>query len=348
MKKQGVIALLLLIWGAIMFSASADLLQLSNGDSLSGHLVRIQEGVLVFRTTLKGQIMAPVDTVQNLQTEDAWMLTMMQEDVFYGRLRMKDNETWLYPLSSSQSPHPLTLSQIQEALEIPDTSASHSEEEGPPQWKMAMESGVRNRTGSRGEADAYLRLGLQYQDTTLKARSEVLVERADPDDFPQTAHGDVLVQGNSDADTQPYVNLNLQRDTIAAIDARTQLSLGLTHSLASNDTFTLAGFSALSFSHEQWEADERSTVENKGQLQLGLRVSQVLFGKGELSENLFFYPSFTEIGAMRAASETRLRWPVSKALHLRLNIALEYDSEPALSHIDPWQSFFGAGIQVDF
>ena len=68
----------------------------------------------------------------------------------------------------------------------------------------------------------------------------------------------------------------------------------------------------------------------------------------QIRENLYLYPSITDLGEFRAESNTALLFPVSTKLQLRLDLLVEYDNSLPFNRLDHWQTAVGAGLQVDF
>ena len=84
-------------------NASADVLVLDSGESLSGSLIRIKEGTLTFKTSLSGQMMVPVDTVKSLVTDKNYVVTRGDGATRYGRFSSRDAASVLIPLNGADA-----------------------------------------------------------------------------------------------------------------------------------------------------------------------------------------------------------------------------------------------------
>jgi hypothetical protein len=57
---------------------------------------------------------------------------------------------------------------------------------------------------------------------------------------------------------------------------------------------------------------------------LTLRYARALFKGGRISENLLVYPSITELGNLRARSESVVSFPFTSRLRLKLDLLLDF------------------------
>ena len=103
--------------------AGADILVLEDGERLSGQVVRVTGGTLVFRTTLSGQMMVPMDTVETLATQGNLVISMRDERIHYGRFARQTGQPQILPLDGSP-PRTVDLAQVEEALPIPSPPGS--------------------------------------------------------------------------------------------------------------------------------------------------------------------------------------------------------------------------------
>ncbi len=358
MWKKAVYILVL----ALVAPVGADVLVLQDGESLSGRLVRVQEATLVFRTSLSGQMMMPMDTVRTLSTDQHLVLSLADGQVKYGRFQTQQGKPHWRPIDGA-AVHPIDLAAVQEAMPIPRDPGSTSKplEKDFRQWRSALETGMHWRTGNVDYAEPFARLEVSRDTPGAALDAEVVVERADSDAFPQVLRGNARLRGDADAGAAPYGEIAIERDMPAALDVRTGLSLGLYRNFLSDSAQELAGVAALQGAYEHWDDSDvrggrgapvfaKDGKEDHGELNLhlALRYARTFLKNGTLSEEVAFYPSLTDLGAFRAESETALSFPVTNRLKLRLDMLIAYDSAPEIGGLDHWDSTFGAGIRFDF
>lgn len=342
-------------------AAQADLLLLADGESLSGNALRIKEGVLVFRTSLAaGQMMVPMDTVKNLSTDGNLVITLKDNQTVYGRLSEKDGAAQLLPIDGSAM-RPIELTQIVEALPIPRPPQNALEsKDALDQWKASLETGYQQRSQNQSYADIYSRLNVSRQDPTSQFQANLFLERADTGDFPRLLRADAEIQ-RAGQGAQPFIALQAERDTDIALNLRTGLTLGLRKPLLENDPQALNARLGVNAAFEDWNAslqrDARNWLNSPGNnpktnaelnLHLGLRYAQSLFGRTTLTGDIALLPALSQLGDLRAYSETALAIPVTDRLQLRLNLRIDFDNQPEYRAMDKWGASVGAGIHVDF
>jgi hypothetical protein len=352
------ISLLVCCWAA---GASADLLVLSDGESLSGQTVRIDEGVLVFRTSLAGQMMVPVDTLRTLTTDANLMLTMRDDQVLYGRLAVKEDQPCLRPIDGGEA-RPIDLANVVEALPIPSPpSAALESPDSLAAWKASLETGVQQRTGNQTYADAFGRVRLSRESEKSSFRSDLLLERADADDFPRLFRGESELLRRGDRPSQPFAAFQAERDTSAALALRTGLSLGLSHALASGGGQSLEALTGVNVAYEEWDAadlresqngfflgEDRSSSGSELNLHLSLRYARAFLQNSTLTSGLTLFPALSDLGDLRARTETAFSLPLTQRLQLRLNLLVDFDNDPQFRAMKKWGASVGAGINVDF
>jgi len=67
-----------------------------------------------------------------------------------------------------------------------------------------------------------------------------------------------------------------------------------------------------------------------------------------LSQTFSLYPSMTDLGELRARSESSLLMPVTAHLDFRLHLFVDYEDEPEFESMEKWRTSIGAGFQWDF
>lgn len=122
----------------------SDLLTLQSDETLSGRLLRIKNSTLVFRTSLEGQMMLPVDRAKKLTTDALFSIQLSDGKTLIGRFGQSEEGQVLFPPDPTRT-LPLTLEGITEALPIPTTTPPRQErEEDLP--KIEPDTGLRLQT----------------------------------------------------------------------------------------------------------------------------------------------------------------------------------------------------------
>lgn len=344
----------------VAIRAGADVVALNEQETLSGNVVRIVEGTLVFRTSLAGQMMVPMDTLQGLSTDGNLVITLAGGQVLYGKFKKAPEGQQVIPLNGGP-PAPLTLAEVKEALPIPPTPETPPENVSEDAIEIGIETDLQWRDTSRTSTDLVGRVDLKRDTASQTISAHVLVGRDDPEYFPGLAEGAVEWRREGADRIGPYARVDAERDTGAGLDLRAQLTLGIQDVLWGDSADSLRGFAGLGAAYEAWDA---TVLEDRGQMrmleseeedsekelnvQLRLRYSRAIFRTGAFDSDFIVYPSLTDLGEFRARSETSFTFPVTSTLKLRLNLRLDYDNAPGLTGLDEWGTSVGAGFRWDF
>jgi len=330
--------------------ARADFLLLDSGDRFNGELVRVRDGLLKFKTSLSGQIMAPMSTVAELRTEAPFIFRTEDESRLYGVLTQEDGATVVRGPEGEQTP--VVLAEITEAVSVPGSSSG--------EWSAEVGTEVRGSTGLEGSVEPGARLELRGPlGERGEASAELEVQRADSEAFPARGRG--RAERLPADDTGFFASLEVERDTMNALEARTGLTLGVGRWLGTWGGFDWLTTIGIQPAYEMWaleEAvdagalprryrDERATDADLN-LSLGLRMSGTLTRDLSLSQELRVLSSLDDAGEVRATSETELSQALNDNLRLRLHVLLEYNSDPLLGPVDPWNASMGAGMAFEF
>ncbi len=349
--------------------AYGDTLVLRSGDVLSGKFVNIKDGILVFRTTLSGQMMVPMEQVGSIATGKTVSLSLVDGETRKGRFVVRDGQTRLVH-RSGVVPRPLDLATVTDAYpldeeELDTTSPTPRIEGKGKDLSASWETGAYWHSGNADYSDLFARLTLHRASEYDTFLATVLVERADTGQFPRWLWFDTEWMRKGET-LQPYAALEIERDTDAALDLRGSLTAGVGKPVYESPDgkrrlFATGGL-GVSFEHYDRQALPGTRIvgfveplpgraghekhELHGRLQL--RYAQHLLKKSTFSEDIRFYPSLSNPGDLRARSESTLLLPMAAQLKLKLNLLVDYDSEPPYDRLDNWRTSVGASILWDF
>lgn len=328
-------------------ASESDVLGLSSGETLSGTLIRITEGSVVFRTAMGGRLVAPVDRLTALSTRRGFMVTLADGSTRYGRFLLDSGgQPALRLLDGTVTA--ISLEQVTSAIPLPDLPSA------APEWAdRAVAGSVEVGAGGdcadlpdRAAVSGRLELG---GGGNLPVGWGFAAEGAARDGGNREAFRG-LIQGAGEG-FQPYLRGGYIRDALSADGSRSRrtfLGLGLYRNLfpeggAGGAAVYLGAGGVTDRCRDHSSMDESSGSLTGGHL--GLRLYRYLFG------NTFFIHTGDLLAggdgsAMALFIESALIRPLSERLHLRLRFDADYTS--GLSTRDGWNFWWGAAMGMRF
>jgi hypothetical protein len=331
-------------------TAQADFLRLDSGESFTGTLVHVKSGLLKFKTSLSGQVMAPMNTVAMLESERPFVITLTDGATRYGRFVNAEDAGALQ--NADAPPEPIVLAEVQEALEVPGGKSGT--------WTAETSLNMQARSGITDSLEPSARLELRGSvEGGGEAAMELEVDRSDPERFP--AYARARVERFPAEETGPYLAFEAERATDRTLEWRTGVTLGVGRWLQAWGGRTWLATLGIQPSYESWSAAdlieagavpdslaERAAETGRLNLHLGGRFGLQLGERTEFEQRVTLLPDLLAPGEFRAASETALSRAFSDNLRLRLHLLLEYTTDPLLAPADPWNASLGAGIAFEF
>ncbi|MFA6240667.1 MAG: DUF481 domain-containing protein [Candidatus Hydrogenedentales bacterium] len=363
-RAMALIALFIL--GGVATLASADTLNLKNGDQIGGNLVEIADGVLVFRTTLAGQMMVPVSQVVSVSTTSDFVIEFKDGTRSTGRISDKGGALEFVENKSGKA-KPLQLADIANAAKVPARSSKGSDLLG------FVETGTAYRFGNDNYVALFARLRMGHETDTYYYRGETTFDIADEGRNPRVLRTRHEVTYLPEREVRPLVQVELERDLDEALALRARVTAGVSIALYESERDTLEGQFGLSAMHERYDSDEWRSLDvipedGLGRmrariygasldehddrddigLDLSFRHSRAVFRNSVLEEELRLRPSLTDFDEFASSYESRLSVPLTERLHLKLNMRVDFDSSPQYDYLEEWRAAVGAGISWDF
>ena len=358
-----------------------DTLALKSGDILSGELKELSGGVVVFHTKLAGQVFLPAGEVRGIATAEPWEIMVNSDDPLYGRLRYSGRDVYVDPLEGG-APRPVDLEAIKSARLLPASHASPGdvEEAGAlSSWELSAGAGYYGRLGARDYSDPFVTALVNRAEERWDFASRFRLGLGGSSDWPQyfTARNELRLYH----DEQYYglAGLDIERDTDIGLSLRSDLSAAAGREFFLEPDHELRGDTGVMVTAERFNASRlpASVRRELGGLRLGRRFddwkSAAYYTYGErrrqqtsvswrfrlvyrrdlpfdglFTEDLAVYPSLTDLGEMRARSESAVQFPLTTRLSVRFDLLLDYERTPEFRGVDPWRTTVGAGVVFDF
>ena len=336
-------------------SVRADLLVTASGESLSGDLTRVVDGILVFKTSLEGQMMLPVSEVKSLTTVESWVVTQTGGAVHVGRF---------VPLGFEEAAGEgvgvkvteLSVSSVTSAKLVPGQVVSQADKS---RWESEAGAGVRAFAGTEDGVEPLVHLGTRRWGERVNTSLQLQFDATGGEQNPPYFSGSFDVSGASGGTVVPFAQALAERNTNEALRVRTGLTLGVRYHFSTPERGgQLEGIAGLGANYGEWSQGylehqalwERSdgVAQSEANVLLGLRYSRGIGGGGHWSAGLSLMPSLTDADDFRAGVTSTVTYPVTSRLQLRLEMLMNYDHQPAFSSLDELDTSLGASLEWNF
>jgi len=321
----------IILWGIITttFPATADELRLSNGDVISGQLIRMEENKLIFETGYAGEISVNWTDVINLITDDPIKVILTDGKVLEGFSRKASANMMRMETEKLETPSDVKLSEV---------AAINPEEK--PVVKITARTNV-GITQDRGNTDRdSLRLDGDFIARTAKSRYTLRGELN-----KEKVKGDTTVEnwlafgGYSYFLSQKwflFADTIFEHDKFADLDLRSTLGAGVGHQFFESETLNLAVAAGPAWVNEDFKKADDDHYS----------AGQLLFNYDQ-----FFFNKFVQLFHRQASSiklsdtdkwliRTRqgLRFPIYKGFTTTLQYNYDYNNDPSPEADEKWDS----------
>lgn len=333
----------------------ADTVAVSGGDVLSGRLVEIQQGAIVFESRLAGTTLLAIDDVSRLTTDGRFKCVMKDGSRLTGVIRYEDGG---------------------HTIQLDDGGAKRIELAEVTDAKPALELGVLSGPGIAGGAGAFRRSGsidatgayirLDYQTGSEFSAGSLWMGDSGEDGSLESLRAWNTFTFDVDSRWEPEVLIDLERDALEGLEWRGGVFGGVRYDLFKGERHEVSTFGGVGASYtdagypdhwldspfrdrmwrhfygdlddeDGWAPEARATLKYSG-----------AFGKrGRLFDRLTL-SSDLDSGDFRGRYETGIAWYLSERWGLQLDMQVDYDSEPLLRRGDRWRTTVGAEIRLQF
>lgn len=348
-----------LLIGAIALAQTPDTLLLKDGDTLRGTLVEVREGVVTFRAEIAGKVLVPADEVTGFKLSDPVNVEFADGRVIEGRISAPGEKLQLMPAGGAE-PVPLDLA----AVTIQRGQASTPDLRPPsPAAGISAETGAMYFAGADDFFAPYIRLDFNRAYYDAGPRWSALLADDGSGDFPRVAALRLDWILAADERYQPRIVAGFDRATGNALDVGGEIGLlagrtflddtaradiGILGRIERYDRRLLDHDSFHQFVEDVFY--DRDDTRSDEQIDLALAFSRdwAVWHKSRLFSELWLTPSITEPGELRLRGESAYTHPLNEKLDLRINLRVDYNSDPEFTEIDRWRGSLGAGIRWNF
>lgn len=321
--------MILTVVGILAQAGWADELILDNGDKITGTLVGLEGGTLVFATDYAGEITVPSAQVRRLTT-DAPMVVIMQDGT-------SQKETVFFRSAAAESPSSAG-DQPSAGIAFADVQRISPTPVPPIKYTGRANVGITNERGN-SDTDQY-RIDAEF------------IARAEKQRF--TLGGELNREEANNVDTVKnwkayglydyflsekwFLNANalLENDEFADLDLRTTLGVGAGHQFFESETLNLSMTAGVAYIDEDYIV---APDDEFPAAQWSVRYDQYFFDKRvQLFHSNNGYINLEDSDKWLINTRQGLRFPIYKGLTTTLQYNYDYRNDPSPQAASKWDS----------
>lgn len=341
--------------------SNADIIEMHNGDHITGKIIEIGEEALVIETEYAGTITVLLDAVKSIEPTDGEIAAWLKDTLEPWEIEIRD---------------------------IPNHEEEPEEPELERPWSGTADMGVSMRKGDTDTLDANfaLRLTREWPRYILTFRLEGGYSEVESQVNTRRLRSSVRLQHYVADRWYVYGVTAAEHDPGRKLDLRLEAGAGVGYDLIRRERQRLSVDAGFDYFHERWNrysireleqaketarlerleagenlltylrnlrmappeawtfgdlqalyqrirapfairAEQVTTSDDLVKVHLGLDFEQTLFQNTVLTEELLFLPQIDDWSDYRIASDLAVTTPLSDRLGLRLNLKSDYESD---------------------
>lgn len=247
------VLMLLMGIAALFFSAPGycDVVQMNNGDRISGYVTLVSEEKLTILTEYAGEITLSMDAVFSIETDEARVVVLSDESIVEGVLIMEEGQPGI---GTAETWRPLPATSIIALAKDQETLTALMAPAPPRRWTGTVDAGVALRSGNTDTTDLKFSVALNRAGDrdTLKMGFTSAYGAADGTINTRRYAGNFRWQYYMRERLYLYTLGLAERDDGRKLDLRLQGGGGFGYELVKRDRTTLAADIGLTYTHERW------------------------------------------------------------------------------------------------
>lgn len=316
----------IILFAALMICArmaSADEIRLKNGDRLSGNVIRMEEGKLLFSTTYAGEIAIVWDTIATIVTEDAVNVVLSDDTTLKGFTKPSEEGTMKLKMGKIIETASFDLA------EVKSINAEPKATEPPVKISGHANLGGTKKKGNT-DREAY------HMDAELVARTEKNrytiggeFNRAkdDGDKTDDNVLGYMKYDHFLNHQWYFFNNASFENDEFKDLRLRTAIGAGLGYQFWEKELLNLSLESGVGYiSEDYYDGDDDNYVSGRW----ALKCDKFLFNKA--LQFFHFHEGFLgfeDTSDIYIRSRTGFRLPVYKIFNATVQYNYDWDNSPA-------------------
>lgn len=323
--KQSLLARLCLLWVSLLASSTllADTLWLSNGDKLSGELVKVLDGEITWRHPLLGELKISQLNISYMETHDGYSLQVGSRAAMKNCAMVKEEDRQLIRCDGQPEHHLRawqTLSQV---------SVGELEDKTAYKLTGSVTLTVEDSSGNNVEQSLGVDVRTELRNDKHRHNLNVDIDTKEVNGVQTKEQHTYSYKYDRFVTDQWYWtgNSRYERDDFKELEVRSSAGAGLGYQVIDNEFASLAFEGGLSYILEEFTD---GSDNDKGAIRLTTDFNWQLAGSGlSFFHRNLFWQTFQDGDDWEFESETGFLWPIYGSLSSEIKYELDYDNFPA-------------------
>lgn len=320
--------------------AQADQIYLTNGDRLTGTLVRLTDGKLVLKADATGEVTIPLVDVQTFSTTSAV------------EVHLKDGTVLNQPIMAAETGSFAidTGAALQaQTFRLADLAAINPPAKPAPKWTGSFSAGFSATSGntSTEAVNASFSVARRSEKDRTTANADYARGKQEVDGQDRTTEDWWRAKAQYDYFFSKkffgFVNGTYEKDAIADLDRRVVVGGGAGYQWIESERTNFSTFAGLASLYEKFDGDTDSNSELSAQL--GYNFDHQLTGTVKFLHDLTYYPALSKFSDYYLTTTAEFRASLTKSMFANFKTIFNYDATPATGRSSTDVKYiFGAGM----
>jgi putative salt-induced outer membrane protein YdiY len=304
-----------LFLAALCRVAAADVVNLANGDRLTGEVKELADGKLTLSTEHSGTVSISWDKIADLRTEKPVEVKLEDGTVVRGTITAGEAGKLLVRQEGQDAPVPLDRARVTRV------------NEPPVRWHGQLTLSMDSHTGNTDKSGLFLasEANRVSEASRIQAKLQAKYEKEDGELSEQNAYALGKYDHRFSTEIHAYASGEYRSDRFEDLTARAVASVGPGYEFLHESWIELIGEAGPAYVYEQYH-------DGSDEQHFGGRVSVVLrihlpFGF-RLEDSFTWYPNFEFTPDWQIHNEASLSTPIAGGWSIKAGMITDYDNRP--------------------
>ncbi len=323
-------------------AAQADQIYLTNGDRLTGGLVRLTDGKLVFKADTAGEVTIPLTDVQTLSTTEPVEVHLKDGTVLNQPVLAGEAGTFAIDTATALRP---------QSFQLADLTSINPPAKPKPKWTGSLSAGFTATSGNTSTEAinaSFSAVRRTEKDRTSANADYARGKQEDPDTGEDRTTEDWWrAKAQYDYFFSEkffgFVNGSYEKDSIAELDRRVVVGGGAGYQWIESERTNFSTSLGLASLYEKFEDETDSNSELSAQA--GYNFDHQVTDSIKFLHDLTYYPSLEQFSDYYLTTTAEIRASFTKSMFANFKTIFNYDASPAQNRSSTDVKYiFGVGM----